>query len=65
MFDWLDREQDHKLIMEEIERHKNRVNHERKLKNNIANQDLEFVKMRNAGVKNLHPKMLERLKNVI
>jgi len=65
IFDWLDAEQEYKLILWEREQHKNRLNHERKLKNYIAKLDIEFVKMRNAGVKNLHPKMLERLKNVI
>jgi hypothetical protein len=65
IFNWLDKEQEHKLIIWEQEQHKNRFNHERKLKNDLAKLDIEFVKMRNAGVKNLHPKMLERLKNVI
>ena len=63
--EWLDREQEHKLIIEDIVIHNNRFNHKRKLDNDIAILDLEFVKMRNAGVKNLHPVMLERLSNVI
>ena len=65
IMEWLDKEQEHKLIIEDIARHNNRFNHKRKLDNAIAKLDIEFVKLRNAGVKNLHPAMLKKLFNVI
>ena len=62
---WLDKEQEHKLALEIIEYHKNKAAHNKKLALAIAKQDIAFVKMRNAGVKNLHPRMLEKLKNTV
>jgi hypothetical protein len=63
--EWLDKEQEHKLIIEDIIKHKNRFNHQKKLNNELAKIDLEFIKLRNAGVKNLHKTMLKRLSNII
>lgn len=65
MINWLDREQEIKLSLEMDNGHKNRFSHAKQLANTIAKQDLAFVKMRNAGVKNLHPRMLERLRNTL
>lgn len=65
IINWLDKEQEHKLALEDIEYHKNKAAHNKKLALAIAKQDIAFVKMRNAGVKKLHPKMLERLRNTI
>lgn len=65
IMEWLDREQEHRLAIEYIRYQKNKANNDKKLAFAIAKQDIEFVKMRNAGVKNLHPVMLKRLSNVI
>ena len=62
---WLDKEQEIKLQLESNEQHKNRTNHNKKLNNAIAKMDIEFVKLRNSGIKNLHPVMIERCKNII
>lgn len=65
IIEWLDREQKIKLQLESDKTHKNRFTHKKQLDLAIAKQDIEFIKMRNKGIKNLHPAMLKRLSNVI
>jgi hypothetical protein len=65
IMEWLDKEQEHKLQLEEERRHDQRFNKEKSLKLAIAKQDIEFVKLRNKGVKGLHPVMLKKLCNVV
>jgi len=63
IMDWLDREQEHKINIEMAKRQKNKTKDEKKLNAHIAKLDIEFVKMRNAGMKNLHLAMLKKLFN--
>lgn len=65
IMEWLDKEQEHKLIVEYNKHHQNRFNDKNKLNRTITRMDLDFIKLRNSGVKNLHPIMIKRLSNII
>lgn len=60
IMEWLDKEQEHKLILWNIQKDKNRVKDLKRYNKAIAMLNIECVKLCRSGVGGIHPEILKR-----